>query len=125
MGIKKVKIFGEYFGYKPLLAKERDEIVDRNTTIDQQTGVGNQNTPNIIRESLAIMIQEVPAILKKEFKEEHGREWKGTADDWGVVSPQLEDKLAVVLSEVIGLGSEDKKDFLSKRSSQGKAKTHQ
>ena len=108
---KKVKIGGEIFEYTPLYAKERDEIIERHVSYDQDTGETSGNNMQVLREIIAKVVTSVPESLKVEFKKVNGKEWTGKAEDYELLFPGAEDAIADALKDEIGALAGDKKDF--------------
>ena len=106
--LKTGKVLGHEFKYRSLFAKERDSVIDTNT-VTHEDGRRTQDSPKMVREILSKIIVDVPEELKTNFKEVNKKDWKGTADDIGLLSPKVEDAFATALKEEIGsLGGDDK-----------------
>jgi hypothetical protein len=108
--LKTVKISGHTFKYKEIDAQTRNEIVEKHTKVDRLTGTGTQDTTKILQELMAATFVEVPEKLKTEFEKEHGKKWKGTAEDFGKLYPHIQDKMSKYVGRYSGL-SEEEKDF--------------
>ncbi len=108
---KNVKIGGEGFKVVPLLAKERDEIIEKHVSYDSDTGETSSSNMKILRELIAKIIVDVPESLKAEFKKVNDREWTGAEEDYGLLYPGVEDAIADALKAEIGSLAGDKKDF--------------
>lgn len=105
--VQTTEILGCVFGYRELNAGKRNEIVEKHTKINTQTGDGSQDTTKILQEIMACMFVEVPDTLKDEFKKEHGKGWKGTSEDFGMLYPGVQDELSKFITGKLGVSAED------------------
>lgn len=88
-----VEICGLKWKYRPITGGERDRILDKYTKVNPHTGAVTQDMVAALEEMWSVMIVEVPDELKKQFKQEYGREWRGTPEDFKLLTGTVRDEL--------------------------------
>ena len=104
---KEVEIGGAVWKYRPLTGGERDRIIDKHTTV-RPDGTVKQDMVAALEEMWSLMITEVPEELRREFKKYYGREWKGSKEDFKLLTGEVRDELITKIP--INLGGDAAKN---------------